>query len=285
MEQSYQRRPVEVALPPHGVFVLESHHAPDFRMSAQCHDFMEIFYVLKGIGVFGIDDRRHPAQAGDILFVPTGRVHRIEDNPSEPLALYGICIAPAVLRHEPTLLQHLPPGLLPTSKPLTVQVRADLRQLLFEQTLTRPGRNTLMLGLTLQLLTKLARSHFEMLPPAAPTDASSDHRKTMSMYIAELTHRFFEATDLDHAASELAMSRRLFTQLFREITGASWSSYLTRLRIDYACRLLADSSRSILSIAFESGYEDLSSFYRAFKRHRGMPPHTWRTTRAESNDA
>ncbi len=285
MEQTYQRRPVEVALPAHGVFVLESHHAPDFRMSAQRHDFMEIFYVLKGIGVLAIDDRRHPAQEGDILFVPPGRVHRIEDNPSEPLALYGICIAPAVLQHEPPLLQHLPPGVLPNGKLLAVQVRADLRQLLFEQTLSRPGRNTLMLGLTLQLLTKLARSHLEMLPPAALTDASSDHRKAVAQYIAELTHRFFEPTDLDHVASELAVSRRLFTRLFREITGESWSSYLTKLRIDYACRLLAESSRSILTIAFETGYEDLSSFYRAFKRHRAMPPHTWRRRCAESDDA
>jgi AraC-like DNA-binding protein/quercetin dioxygenase-like cupin family protein len=283
VEPTYQRRPVEVALPAHGVFVLESHHAPDFRMNPQCHDFMEIFYVLKGVGVFAIDDRRHPAREGDILFVPVGNMHRIEDNPSEPLALYGICIAPGVLRHERPLLQHLPSGVLPTSKLLGAQVRADLRQLLFEQTLTRPGRDTLMLGLTLQLLAKLVRCSFDAPSPAALPDSSSDHRKAVALYIADLSHRFFEATDLDHVAAELGMSRRLFTQLFRQETGESWSSYLTKLRIDYACRLLRESSRSILTIAFESGYEDLSSFYRAFKRCQGLPPHTWRKRHTESS--
>ncbi|HEY7330863.1 MAG TPA: AraC family transcriptional regulator [Gemmataceae bacterium] len=277
MEHTYQRRPVEVALPAHGVFVLESHHAPDFRMTAQCHDFLEVFYVLKGTGVFRIDGHRHAARHGDILIVPSGRVHVIEDDPSDPLALYGICIAPQVWRHEPALLEHLPVGRLPSSKLLAPRVRADLRQLLFEQTQARPGRCTLSLGLALQLMARLARSFVDADPASSTTGSSvSDHRQAVARYIADLSHRFFEDTDLDHVAAELGMSRRRFTHLFRLATGASWSEHLTRLRIEYACQLLRESSRSILAIAFETGYEDLSSFYRSFKREKGLPPRAWR---------
>jgi AraC-like DNA-binding protein/quercetin dioxygenase-like cupin family protein len=277
VEHTYQRRPVEVALPAHGVFVLESHHAPDFRMTAQCHDFLEVFYVLKGTGVFRIDGQRYPAHHGDILIVPSGRVHVIEDDPSEPLALYGICIAPQVWRQEPALLEHLPPGRLPASKLLAARVRADLRQLLFEQTQTRPGRCALSLGLALQLVARLARSNLDSDPSSSAVGNSvADHRQAVARYIADLSHRFFEDTDLDHVAAELGMSRRRFTHLFRLAAGASWSAYLTRLRIDYACQLLRESSRSILAIAFETGYEDLSSFYRAFKREKGLPPRAWR---------
>jgi len=281
VEHTYQRRPVDVALPAHGVFVLESYHAPDFRMAAQCHDFLEIFYVLKGTGVFRIDGKRHPARHDDILIVPTGRVHVIEDDPAEPLALYGICIAPHVWRHEPELLEHLPPGRLPASKLLAPRVRADLRQLLFEQTSGRPGRGTLTLGLALQLLVRLARSVQDSQPPASVVNSMvSDHRQAVARYIADLSHRFFEDTDLDHVAAELGMSRRRFTHLFRQAAGASWSAYLTKLRIDYACQLLRETSRSIPAIAFETGYEDLSSFYRAFKREKGLPPRAWRERHA-----
>jgi hypothetical protein len=52
MKPAHQQRPIEVALPDYGVFVLESHHAPGFRMTVQCHDFLEIFYVLDGSGAF-----------------------------------------------------------------------------------------------------------------------------------------------------------------------------------------------------------------------------------------
>jgi AraC-like DNA-binding protein/mannose-6-phosphate isomerase-like protein (cupin superfamily) len=278
MKPTYRYRPVEVSLPSHGVFVLESHHAPDFRMDVQCHDFMEIFYVLEGTGMFHFDDTTHACRRGDIVVVPVRQGHRIEDDPAAPLALYGICIDPSVWRHEPTLLDHLPAGRLLIGKLLAMQVRADLRRLLFEQTLDRPGGRTLILGLALRLLALLARSNRGLSSVRSlPTDVSSSgHQQTVARYLAELPNRFFEVSDLDHTAAALGMSRRRFTQLFRLAAGCSWSAYLTRLRIDYACQLLRDTSRSVLAIAFESGYEDLSNFYRAFKRHKGLPPQAWR---------
>ena len=72
------------------------------------------------------------------------------------------------------------------------------------------------------------------------------------------------------------MSRRRFTTLFAEVTGQSWADHLAALRIEYAKTLLRETTRSIVSIAFECGYEELSSFYRAFKRAAGISPGEWR---------
>jgi AraC family L-rhamnose operon regulatory protein RhaS len=278
MKPTYQYQPVEVTLPTHGVFVLESHHAPGFRMSEQRHHFLEVFYVLDGSGVFRLDDVAHPCRQGDIVVVPPGRTHRLEDDPATPLALYGICLGPEVWQHEPTLLAHLPAGRLGINRVRAARVRADLRRLLFEQRQAQPGSRTLVLGLALQVLALLVQSNLDTEPGptsgAAPTP--SGHQQAVARYLAELPHRFYEVTDLDQTAAELGMSRRRFTHLFRQASGTSWSAYLTRLRIAYACQLLRETSRSIVAIAFESGYEDLSNFYRAFKRHTGLPPRAWR---------
>jgi AraC family L-rhamnose operon regulatory protein RhaS len=269
------RRPIDVTLPPYGVFVLESHHAPGFRMADQRHHFLELFYVLEGSGAFHIDGRPHRCAKGDMVVIPRGQVHRIDDDPAAPLALYGICVAPELWRHEPALLDGLPAGRLPVARLVAEQVRADLRRLLYEQTLDRPGSRILMVGLTLQLLALLARGVGAAAARPAPAGAAG-HRPAVERYVAELPHRFFEASDLDAVAEELGMSRRRFTHLFRVATGTSWSAYLTRLRIDYACQLLRETSRSIIAIAFECGYEDLSGFYRAFKEQTGLPPGAWR---------
>ncbi|HKB04064.1 MAG TPA: helix-turn-helix domain-containing protein [Gemmataceae bacterium] len=275
--EPHRHRPIDVVLPSYGVFALESHHAPDFRMPAQSHPFLEVFYVLGGSGRFHIDGSAYPCRRNDVVVVPMARSHRIEDDPAGPLALYGICVDPQVWRDEPTLLDRVAPGRLPVSALLAAQVRADLRRLLFEQTRDEPGSRVRVLGLTLQLLALLAR--FGSVPARArPTSAATAtaHRLAVERYVAELPRRFFEPTDLDRTAAALGMSRRRFTSLFRHATGTSWSAYLTRLRIDYACRLLRESPRSVIAIAFECGYEDLSCFYRAFKRQTGQPPRAWR---------
>lgn len=150
MKSNAQRQPIPVKLSASGVFVLESHHAPGFRMSEQRHDFLEVFYVLQGAGNFRIERQVHRCKAGEVVVVPVGQVHRIEDHAATPLALYGICVAPRVWQQEPALFDHVPAGPLFVTTLLAAQVREDLRRLLFEQTLDRPGSRVLILGLTLQ---------------------------------------------------------------------------------------------------------------------------------------
>jgi AraC family L-rhamnose operon regulatory protein RhaS len=277
MPDTIRDRPIDVTLPAHGVFVLESQHGPGFRMTSQRHDFLEVFYVLEGRGAFELEGRRRPCEKDDVVVVPVGCTHRLHDDPDRPLRLYAICVAPSVWRPEPSLLKDLGAGPLPVPAVVRDQVRADLRRLLYEQTLDRPGSRAWVVSQALQLLVVLARGRLGAAArPGEAAGAPSECRRAVSRYVAELPHRFFEATDLDKTAADLGMSRRRFTQLFREATGTSWSNHLARLRIDYACQLLRDTRRSVTAVAFECGFEDLSSFYRAFKRHTGLPPNAWR---------
>jgi len=58
-----------------------------------------------------------------------------------------------------------------------------------------------------------------------------------------------------------------------ESTGRSFSEHLTGLRVAAAHRLLAaDELRSVADIAFSCGFNDLSTFYRAFRRLCGATP-------------
>lgn len=266
--------PVDVRLPEHGVFLLESHHAPGFRMAASRHDFLEIFFVLQGAGTFLVAGRPYHCGCGDVVVVPVGAVHQIEDDPGEPLSLYGICVAPRAYAAEPAVVEALPPGRLPAGGLVLPRARADLREMLFEQTVARPGYKLVLVGLAAQLLAALSRGGAQPARPAAAP--ASDHAAAVRQYLAELPQRFFEPADLDGIATALGMSRRRFTQLFRGAAGTSWLDHLTGLRIDYACQLLTQTTRSIIAVAFECGYEDLSSFYRAFKRRKHVPPNEWR---------
>jgi AraC family L-rhamnose operon regulatory protein RhaS len=84
---------------------------------------------------------------------------------------------------------------------------------------------------------------------------------------------------VNEVADALGISRRHFTQLFRKITGKSWLTVVQQHRLNHARRLLRDSDRSITSIGYESGFEDITTFYRAFKAAEGMSPLSWRNKR------
>jgi len=275
-----RQAPIEVTLPAYGVYLLESHHAPSFRMGEQSHSFLELFFVHNGSGVFRIAGQDHPCQRNDLVVVPPRQSHSIADNPSHPLTLYAVCVASGVVRHEPAILERLPTGRVRIGKALADETRSTFRRLLFEQTQQQPFGPTLIVGLTLELLASLARATATAQTPLrlGPQDGPAAERKAaVERYVAGLAHRFFERTSIDEAAGELGMSRRRFTTLFAEVTGRTWADYLAELRVEYAQTLLRNTPRSIVSIAFECGYEELSSFYRAFKKATGHSPGDWRS--------
>ncbi|QGJ71552.1 AraC family transcriptional regulator [Planctomycetales bacterium 10988] len=274
-------RPVSVTLPKHGVFLLESHHAENFQMAPSRHDFLEILFVLQGKGTFYFGDRSYVCQAKEVVVVPPRQVHQIEDHPHEPMSLYGICLASSVYQVEPPALSPL----LSSARPLPLSsvsvewIRGELRQMLYEQTLDRPGSSLILLGQAQRFLGMLLRALGDEKATFTHPESPQGHEATVRDYLKGLETRFFEQHSLDQTVERLGISRRRFTQLMREITGNSWHAHLIELRIKHACHLLEQTNRSVTAIAFECGFEELSSFYRAFKRHRGRPPLLWRNAR------
>jgi len=53
--------------------------------------------------------------------------------------------------------------------------------------------------------------------------------------------------------------------------------YLTRWRLQAAAQLLRDTDDGLAAIAARVGYESEAAFNRAFKRHAGEPPASWRS--------
>ena len=53
--------------------------------------------------------------------------------------------------------------------------------------------------------------------------------------------------------------------------------YLTRWRMQLAKSLLKQSHVRLAEVASRVGYDSEAAFSRAFRRHVGFPPATWRT--------
>lgn len=93
---------------------------------------------------------------------------------------------------------------------------------------------------------------------------------------ALMKEKFRENLDLANIAQEAGMSYSWFRKKFREYTNISPARYILGLRIQEACRLLAESSLTIKEVAYSVQFDDCSYFSAMFLREVGMTPSEYR---------
>jgi AraC-like DNA-binding protein len=81
-------------------------------------------------------------------------------------------------------------------------------------------------------------------------------------------------------AQSLKLSRFQFCRLFKQSFGCSFRTYLTRLRIGSACRLLSKSGGavSVTEVSLAVGFQDVSYFARKFRQAIGESPSEYART-------
>ncbi len=72
-------------------------------------------------------------------------------------------------------------------------------------------------------------------------------------------------------ANQLDTSTQYVSQAINEYFGCSFSQWINRYRIEYACKLLQEGA-SAKEAGYQSGFNNLSTFYQVFKKEKGMPP-------------
>ena len=93
----------------------------------------------------------------------------------------------------------------------------------------------------------------------------------------ELMHaRMSEDISVSDLAAEARLSVFHFSRMFKESFGLSPRAHLTRLRVEKAAELLANSDLSILEIAHETGYTSSQVLARVFLKHMKMTPSQYR---------
>lgn len=66
------------------------------------------------------------------------------------------------------------------------------------------------------------------------------------------------------------------TRKMKQFCGLTPGQYIQQLRVDKAKELLSNTDQTLSYISEEIGYHDVSVFYKAFYKHTGIAPGTWR---------
>ncbi len=81
---------------------------------------------------------------------------------------------------------------------------------------------------------------------------------------------------LDDVARRIASSRRQLQRAFQEAGETTFRTYLQKVRMTAAARLLRHETMPINEVASAVGYRQPAQFAKAFRRHHGTSPSTYR---------
>jgi AraC-like DNA-binding protein/ligand-binding sensor protein len=88
---------------------------------------------------------------------------------------------------------------------------------------------------------------------------------------------YIRKISLQEIADASGLSAPYFSTIFKEEMGENLSSYLNRLRVEKASRMLLETESSLSEIAGACGFEDQSWFSKIFKSYTGVSPGKYRS--------
>lgn len=275
--------PKLIPVPEFGLVIFESRHAPGFEGKLQ-HNFSKFVLVVGGHARWQYGKKQVTVATDSLLHVPAGLLHRQQDMPYDPVVQYIIHYRPSVLPEflKEDLLKHdLLHWSLPAYGPVLARtVRSDFHEMFFEQGDQRQGWEWMLCSRLVELAVRAIRILYQdERGQRAMFIKGVDSAERVARYVVQLRTRFYLQQTLDEAAESTGLSRRQFTETFRKVAGESWKQYLHKLRLDHSRKLLLHTDKAVTTIAFESGFEDVSHFYHAFKAVYGCPPKAIRQQR------
>ena len=140
----------------------------------------------------------------------------------------------------------------------------------------RPGADTLRVRMAELLFMEALSMYMQSLPPSASGLLAGLRDPLVGRALQSLHEAPDRAWSVETLAADIDSSRSNLARRFREVIGEPPMHYLARLRMQRAALYLASRACSVDRIATDVGYESSAAFQRAFKRHFGVPPATWR---------
>ena len=146
--------------------------------------------------------------------------------------------------------------------------------------LTEEKSNFKMLITLLEMLQRLAgTAEYTLLDQQrSVAQRSLAEQERINPVFAYLVDNFRGQVSLDQASSIAHMTPNAFCKYFKKITRKTFMETVIEYRLNYATQQLIQTDKPISDISFESGFGDVSHFYKMFKNKMHQSPLNYRKT-------
>jgi len=255
------------------------HHYKELYPYTHDHQsFYEVFLVIKGKCYHLVNNRKIVLSKGQMVFIRPNDIHKFEKFNKEAfnainLAFYDYNLDDLKtfvgegLNLEKLLSPALPPEITLTERQL-LRITDQMERL----HLTPHDQKGLIRMRLRALLTEIFTEHFEN----ATLFASTERPVWLEKLLVEINKPANFIAGNTRLIELACKSQEHIIRIFKEFLNTTPSQYIKQLRLTYASNMLLHSNKTIPEIAYESGFENLSYFYREFKKKFGCTPKKFR---------
>ena len=251
-----------------------------------CHDGIEFNYLYAGRCRQVVNGRPIELLRGQTLMLSADTVHTIEPLGEDDI-LFNLNINPeyliggvlnrlhcdsmvtrilvdsleSTLRHDAYLL-------VPSEG--NERLRGYMSNLLAEWDSPSPMARDIVESLFILVISELVLAYRD----STPTGAGSPMGAALPI-LRYLEERYVDCS-LEECAAEFHLNPTYLSMLLKEKVGLSFRELVQHLRLDEAERLLATTALPVTEVARRVGYENVTYFYRIFRRRCGCNPGDYR---------
>ncbi len=247
------------------------------------HPEVELTYIRKGKGMRLVGNSMEQFEDGDLILLGSGLPHVWRSDDVYFKQLPGLHIEAIAIHFKENFwgsdflrlpeLQSVSKLLQDAKRGLRITGKTS-RRIIRNMEDALKATDALRIALLIEMLQAIAGSkdyHFLSSTVYAKTYDVADMDRINLVY-AYTFNNFQKHISIEKVAAAVNISPHSFCRYFKTRTMKSYWEFLLEVRLGYACKLLIENKKSIASICYECGFNNLSNFNRHFKSLLKMTP-------------
>lgn len=260
-------------------------HLCESKSSAtHSHDFLELAYVVKGQAMHRLNDEERIISQGDYFIIDYDSAHSYKTIDDRELLIINCLFKPEfidtslmkcrnfsevvnnyMVKHNASTINISPANYI--FRDDEDEIYKLISGMLEEFEKKPTGYYEMIRSKLIEIIILTMRKN---TPPKEVSDQVCE-------YMLEYSQRnISEKNILANISKQLNFSSSYLSRKFKDNMGITFSAYMQKKRIEYSCRMLAATKKTITEIAQLAGYSDIKFFNSVFKKNMGMTPREFR---------
>ena len=246
------------------------------------HSYFEITWVLEGKGNYFVNGQEYTMEKDDIIIFNNVEPHGWKLLGGN-MKLLVMIFSPEFVAEKISVFdaEYLKPFVergsnfknrVGREEKVNEEIRISIREIHQEWNERKEGYPLMIKANVLRILTMLIRAYQDETKSGEMLKEKKNAMKRLEQAFTYINDHYCEKITLEEVAASVYMSSNYFSSSFRRVANISFSDYVTRLRVNRAREMLRENGANVTEIAMECGFNNISNFYRLYKKHMGKTP-------------